>query len=135
MAKSNGAEDDTLTYWLTATVITRPTAWYIALYTSPPGDDNSGNEVDDLVDDTAYVRKTITFGAVASGSITNDLAAIFNACIYGSGGVPYTVTHVAIFDDPTAGNMIYHTSLDTDKLISVDDQANFAIGDLTITET
>lgn len=137
MSKANGAEDDTLRYWLTAIAptITRPTAWWIALYTSDPLDDNSGDEVDAVVDDTAYARQTITFADVTTqGQTENNLAAIFAAVVLGSGAVPYTVTHFGIFDAVTAGNLIHHGPLCVPKELDVGDQANFATGDIIITE-
>lgn len=133
MAKSDTLENESLTYWLTTTVgMIRPVNWEIALYTADPNDDGSGTEVDITTEDTAYVRQAITFGAPSLGSIVNDSAATFVACVYGTNGVPYSVTHVAVHD--ALGTMLYHTELDTHKTISSGDQANFAIGDLTVTE-
>lgn len=138
MAKSNAVETDNLTYWLTTTAvtITRPTTWFVALFTTDPTDAGTGNEVDTTVDDTAYARQQENAAGftVVGNSATNTNQLTFPACVYGSGGVPYDVTHTAVFDAVTGGNMLYHGALDSAKTIEVTDQVDFAPGDLTITE-
>jgi len=141
MAKSNDVEDDTLDYWLTTTALgslnisTRPIAWWIALYTSDPTDADTGDEVDATTDDTEYVRITVDFGSASAGSSKNTSVVTFPACAYGSNAVAYDVTHVAIFDAVTAGNMLYHSALTTTKTVETGEQVNFGVNDLTITES
>lgn len=138
MSKSNAVETDSLKYWLStnAVGITRPTEWWFALYTTDPTDADTGNEVDSTVDDTAYARQQENAaGLTVSGdSATNTDTLTFPACVYGTGAAPYDVTHVAVFDAETGGNMLYHGALDSVKEITTGDQADFAPGDFTVIE-
>ncbi len=54
MSFSNTFETHVLNYVFTATSVTRPTAWYLALFTSNPAEDASGTEVS--TSGTAYAR-------------------------------------------------------------------------------
>ena len=138
MAKSDDLEQAGLEYWLTtgAPVIgTRPTTWFIALFTADPTDaDITANEVDVVVDDTAYVRKAVTFGVTADTASNITAATIFDAVVYGSGAAPYDITHFGIYDASTVGNLLYHGALNNPKTLAAGEQANFDIGDINITE-
>ncbi len=142
MAKSNHLETSGLEYWLTTTAVgsititARPTEWFVGLFTEDPTDAGTGAEVDTTVDDTAYARQQENAAGftVSGDSATNQNALVFPACVYGTGAAPYDVTHVGIFDAVTGGNLLYHGALDSSKNITVGDQADFAIGDLTIVE-
>ena len=57
-ALSDYAEKLLLDYSMTAGSVTRPTAWYVALYTSAPNDAGGGTEVSG----GGYARKTVAFG-------------------------------------------------------------------------
>ena len=54
MSLSNTFETTVLTWLLTNSAATRPTAWYVALFTSNPAEDASGTEVSTT--GTAYAR-------------------------------------------------------------------------------
>jgi len=79
------------------------TTMFLALFKANPTDLDSINEVSPVVDDTAYARQSITWAAatLGTGIALSSNAQNFAAVVYGTGGVPYTVTHMAIFD--TAG--------------------------------
>jgi hypothetical protein len=89
------------------------TAKYMALYTSNPGEDNSGTEVSDTVDDLAYARQPISFAATTLGSGTSLSSNVqtFAPVDYGSGGAAYTVTHIGIFNALTGGDLLEYTPL------------------------
>ena len=57
MSLSNTFETTVLTWLLTNSAATRPTAWYVALFTSNPAEDASGTEVSG----GAYARQSVTF--------------------------------------------------------------------------
>lgn len=85
---------------------------YLALFVGDPTDANvTANEVDTTTEDTAYARQAISFGASSSGISSSSNAQTFPAVVYGTDGVAYTVTHIAIYDASTGGNLMYHKAL------------------------
>ena len=98
---------------------------YVALYTTDPGDDDSGSE---CANSGAYARKAVTFSAAASRATTNSGDVDFDEAT-GSWG---TVSHVGIKDSGTygAGNLLAHGAVDASKPIASGDTASIAAGDL-----
>ena len=85
---------------------------FLALFTADPTDANiTANEVDVVVDDTAYARQAITFGTAVAGESLNTNAQTFAAVVYGSGAAAYDTTHIGIYDAVTAGNLLFHAPL------------------------
>ena len=65
MSLTNAFETSTLKYLLTTDSVTRPTSWYVGLFTSDPTDTGAaGTEVSG----SAYARTAATF------TVTNDTA-------------------------------------------------------------
>lgn len=126
MSFSNTFETHVLNYVFTSTSVTRPTAWYLALFTSNPAEDASGTEVS--TSGTAYARQSATF--TVSGNTASNSAAIEYPTATASFG---TVTHVGVFDASTGGNLIAYSALDTSKAISTGDVFRVPSGDLDIT--
>ena len=126
MSFSNTFETNVLNYVFTSTSVTRPTAWYLALFTSNPAEDASGTEVS--TSGTAYARQSATF--TVSGNTASNSAAIEYPTATASFG---TVTHVGVFDASTGGNLIAYSALDTSKAISTGDVFRVPSGDLDIT--
>lgn len=101
---------------------------YLALYTSNPGDTNTGIEVSG---DT-YVRQEITFGAAATvnnkETIKNTLEILFPAA-----GVSWgTISHVGILDAETNGHLLYYGALSPTKVIGIGDQFKVAANNLVV---
>jgi len=126
MSFSNTFETHVLNYVFTATSVTRPTAWYVALFTSNPAEDASGTEVS--TSGTAYVRKTVAF--TVSGNLATNNAAIEFPTATSSFG---TVTHIGVFDASTSGNLIAYSALSASKAIATGDVFRIPAGDLDIT--
>lgn len=126
MSFSDTFETHVLNYVFTATSVTRPTAWYLALFTSNPADDASGTEVS--TSGTAYARQSATF--TVSGDTASNNAAIEFPTATASFG---TVSHVAVFDAATSGNMIAYAALTASKAIDTGDVFRVPSGDLDIT--
>ena len=124
MSLTNTFETTVLTWLLTASSATRPTSWYIGLFTAIPNEAGGGTEVSG----NAYVRKAATF--TVSGNTASNSAAIEWAAATGSWG---TVTSIAIFDAVTAGNMIGYAALTTSKAIATGDVFRIPAGDLDVT--
>jgi len=133
MSLSNYAEAKLLDHMNGVTSWTMPSTLYLALFTSNPDEDASGNEVDDTVDDTAYARQAITFAAATSGAGTavTSNTQTFAAVVYGSGAAAYSVTHIAVFDALTSGNMISYTALAAPISRTVGKTLVFSTGDIS----
>jgi hypothetical protein len=126
MSFSNTFETHVLNYVFTTTSVTRPTAWYLALFTSNPAEDASGTEVS--TSGTAYARQSAAF--TVSGNTASNSAAIEFPTATASYG---TVSHVGVFDASTSGNLIAYSALSTSKAIDTGDVFRVPSGDLDIT--
>jgi len=126
MSLSNTFETHTLQYLFTATSVTRPTAWYIALFTSNPAEDASGTEVS--TSGTAYARQSATF-TVSGNEATNSAAIEFPTATASYG----TVTHIGVFDASTGGNLIAYAALTTSKAIDTGDVLRINSAELDVT--
>ncbi len=124
---SNYLENALINATLRATSYTSPATVFLALYTTDPTDADTGTECSG----TGYARQSITFGAPANGVSTNS-AAIEYAQAGGSWG---TITHIGIRDAVSAGNLLYHSPLDSSKTIATGDVFRVAIGSLSVTLT
>ena len=124
MSLSNTFETHTLNYLFTATSVTRPTAWYVALFTSNPDEDASGTEVSG----GAYARQSVTF--TVSGNTASNSAAIEFPTATASYG---TVTHIGVFDASSGGNLIAYAALTTSKAIDTGDVMRIPSSDLDVT--
>ena len=126
-ALSDYAEKLVLDWLMTTGSATRPTAWYVALYTAAPSDSGGGTEVSG----SGYSRQAVTFDAATSGAGTtsNTGAVTFTA----SGGDWGTITHVGIHDASTSGNLLWHGALTTSKTIADGDTLEFSIGNIDLT--
>lgn len=126
MSFSNNAENLILTWTFTANAATRPTAWYLALFTTNPAEDGSGTEVS--ATGTAYARQTVAF--TVTGNTASNTAAVEFPTATASYG---TVTHVGVYDASTGGNLIAYAALTTSKTIDTGDVLRVPAGDLDIT--
>jgi hypothetical protein len=124
MSLTNTFETTTLTWLLTASSATRPTAWYIGLFTAAPNDTGGGTEVSGV----SYVREAVTF--TVTGDTASNSAAVEWPVAGGSWG---TITDLAIFDAVTAGNMIGYATLTAAKTIATGDVFRVPVSELTVT--
>ena len=115
-----------LTWACTATAVARPTAWYLALFTTNPAKTGSGTEVSGT--GAAYVRKPASF--TVSGNTASNSAAIEFPTAKATYG---TVTHVGVYDALTGGNRIAYAALTTSKAIDTGDVLRVPLGDLNVT--
>ena len=113
-----------LTWVFTNSSATRPSAWYVALYTGAPNDAGGGTEVSG----GAYARQAVTF-SVSGDTATNTGAVEYPTATAGYG----TVTHVGIFDASTGGNLIAYAALTASKTIDTGDVLRLPAGDLDVT--
>ena len=126
MSLSNTFETRVLTWLLTGDAVTRPSSFYVALFTSNPDEDASGTEVS--TSGTAYARQSVSF--TVSGNTASNSAAIEFPTATASYG---TVTHIGVFDASTSGNLIAYAALSTSKAIDTGDVLRLPANDLDIT--
>ncbi len=127
MSFTNTYENHVMQYVFTSGSVTRPTAWYIGLFTSDPTDTGSaGTEVSN---GTGYERTAVTF-TVTGDTASNSAAVEFPAA---SGGNWGTISHIGVMDAATGGNMIVHSALTTAKAINDGDVFRIPTVDLDIT--
>ena len=124
MSFSNYLETEILDFAFTTGTATRPTAWYIALYTAPPSDSGGGTEVST----GGYARQSVTF-SVSGDTATNTGAVEFPTATASYG----TVTHVGVFDASSSGNLLAFSALNVSKAIDTGDVFKIAAGSLTVT--
>jgi len=126
-ALSDHAEKLLLDWLMTNGTATRPTDWYVALFTSAPSDSGGGTEVSG----GGYSRQSATFDAASSpgGTTSNTNEITFTA----SGAAFGTVTHIGIFDASTSGNLLWHGSLSASKVIADGDALVFSAGNIDLT--
>jgi hypothetical protein len=112
---------------------TKPAALHIGLFTGAPSDSGGGTEVAG----GAYARvarapldANWTAASSTDGITTNAAAIVFPAPTANWG----TVSHFAIFDASSGGNMLFHGELSQTRVINNGDAApEFAAGALSIT--
>jgi len=127
MSKSNYLEDKVLDHVLATTAYTAPAGVYLALFTSDPAEDASGTEVSG----NGYARESVSFNAASGGSATGPTTDTeFTA----SGGSFGTVSHFAVFDAASSGNMLYYGALSASKTVADGDSIRFVADSITITE-
>ena len=126
MSLTNAFETSTLKYLLNTDSVTRPTAWYVGLFTSDPTDTGvAGTEVSG----NAYVRVAATF-SVTGDTASNTAGVEFPTASGGSWG---TIGWIGIMDASTGGNMIIHSALVAAKVIADGDVFRIPTGDLDVT--
>jgi len=122
---SNYLENALINVTLRATAYTAPTTVYVGLYTTDPTDANTGTEVSG----GSYARKAVTFGAPSNGASVNSAAVEFDEAT----GTWGTVGWIGILDALSGGNLLYHTPLDSSKLIESGDVFKINAGNLSVT--
>lgn len=124
MSFTNSLETLVLQFAFTAGAVTRPTVWYVGLFTAAPSDTGGGTEVAG----GGYVRQAVTL------SVSGNLATNGAAVEWPTAGTDWgTITHIAVFDALTGGNMLVYATLTASKTLSTGDVLRIPAGDLDIT--
>ena len=123
-------ENLALTYLFTTGSVTRPTAWYVGLFTAAPSDTGGGTEVTG----NAYARVvTGTISGTGTATTFSNAAAIEFAAA--SGGNWGTIGWAGVFDASTGGNLLAWAPLTTSRVINDGDVFRIPATSLTITLT
>jgi len=126
MSFSNHLETEILDHVFGGNAYTAPGTLYLGLHTANPDEDASGAEVS--TSGTAYVRKSLAF-TVSGNTASNSAAVEFDTATDNFG----TVTHVAVWDAESSGNMLAYAELTSSKVIETGDVFRVPTGDLDIT--
>ncbi|UCE49954.1 MAG: hypothetical protein JSW47_07315 [Phycisphaerales bacterium] len=125
---SNYLENRILDHLFSKNTYTSPTI-YVALSTADPGEDGSGL-CEPSGNGYARVQTTENDWNDASGGATDNAADITFSQATGSWG---TISHFALMDAASVGNLLASAALDQSKTIDLGDTAKFAAGDLDVT--
>ncbi len=131
LGKTTFLANKMLDLMLGQTAYDMPDTMYVALFTAGPTDAGGGTEVSG----GAYARIAVTnnttnFPNAVAGSKQNATAITFATATANWG----TVTHFAIFDALSGGNMLFVAALTAPQTINTGGQFSFAIGDLIFSE-
>jgi hypothetical protein len=124
---SNYLENKLLDHVFKVASFTVPTNIYVALSTADPTD--SGGSIAEPSGNNYARTLCNTWDAAASGATANTNAVTFPTAS-GSWG---TITHFALFDASSAGNMLAHGALTTSKSITNGDTPKFNAGEIDVT--
>lgn len=117
---SDYLEDALRDHVLRGTPYTAPVTVYLALYVFATTDTGLGSEVSG----GGYARQPVTFSAGAPGVAVSDTDITFTAM------PAATVTHAAICDALTGGNVLLHGPLSNAKTVTVGASLTFPAGDV-----
>jgi hypothetical protein len=120
---SNYLENKLLDHVLRNVSYTSPTTVYVGLYTSDPGDGNTGTEVSG----GSYARQILSVTTASDGIVTSSADVTFPQAT-GSWG---TVSHIGLLDALSSGNLLMHTPLTTSRAIESGDILKISTGNLT----
>lgn len=128
-AASDFLENKLLDHVLTSTSYSSPNAsLYLALFTSDGGLENNTSGSQTEISGGSYTRKAIAFSAASGGSSSNNATVTFDAATANWG----TITHVAVMDASSAGNVLFWGAVTTSKTIESGDTFQVSSGNLTI---
>ena len=107
-------------------------AAYIALFKSPATDaELEAGTLTNEVSGGAYARQLAGLSAPSDGASSNGADVTFPTATVAWG----TVTHAALMDAATAGNVLMFSALDVSKVVASGDTFKFNLGDLDVAIT
>lgn len=122
MASSTYSDNLVLNYLLRG-VSAPPSSWYVALFTSDPSVDSSTE-----VSGNGYTRQAVTFLAAIGGVVRNSADLTFGTAT-SSWGV---LTHYAVYDASTSGNLLVYGVLESSYEVETDDQVIIQAGKIQV---
>lgn len=148
-AASNYLENELLDHTLRGAsgAYTAPTTVYVALFSDSgsgaataleSGTSGTGSTADwgyYEINNGSYARQSATFSAASSGSISTSGTISFpvaTADYDSAGSTGNVVTHLAIMDASTAGNVLFYGALTNSKTVNSGDQFTISTGNLTV---
>ena len=107
-----------------ANTFVSPAGVYVGLFTGNPGEDGNGPE---LIGN-GYARKQASFAIPVDGVALNDADVIFDPATSNWA----TVTHLAIYDAPTGGHVLFYGALSAPITISSGNNFRLPTGNLAV---
>lgn len=126
---SNFLANKVIDHMLRNQAYTPPAVVYVALFTAADGLEANAPTAEVSASGTGYARKAVTLAAAANGVTTNSADVLFDAASANWG----TITHAAIMDAATAGNVLMWVELSAAKTIEATDVFVITAGNLDIT--
>ena len=126
-AASDYLEDALLDHVLGGTTYTQPANVYVGLWTADDG--LEAGTLTSEVSGGSYARQTAAFAAASGGSCSTNATVTFPTATANWG----TITHIALMDASTGGNVLFHGAVTSSKLIETGDTFQISSGNLTIT--
>jgi hypothetical protein len=122
---------DALLSWIKSTAMpSDPAAVYVALFNGDPTDAGSGgSEVTTSV--RVAGRVAVTFGAI-TGTGPRSMANSADVSFGNSANAVASITHFAVFDAASAGNMLMSEALDVTIAIAAGQLVKFETGALVV---
>lgn len=130
-AASNYLENKVLDHVLRVAGYTQPGSLNVGLFTNTSGNAAANLEAGTLTDEVSggsYARQSATFSAASGGSASTSATITFPAATANWG----TITHVAILDASTSGNVLFWGAVTTSKTIETGDTFQITSGNLTV---
>jgi len=129
-AASDYLENKVLDHTLGNAAFVQPTV-YIGLFTGSASANLEAGTLTNEVTGGSYARETISFGVASGGTATNDATVTFTTATADWG----TITHVAIMDAASSGNVLFYGAVTDAKEILNGDTFQVSSGNLSITLT
>ena len=112
---------------------TGATNTYLALFNNTSGNTAANLEAGTLTDETStsstgYSRQIATWASASSGTSATNSTITFSAATASWG----TITHVAVMDASTSGNVLFWGAVTTSKTIDTGDTFQVTSGNLTV---
>lgn len=130
-AASNYLENKVLDHVLRVASYTQPSGLWLGLFTNTSGNAAANLEAGTLTDEVSggsYARQTVAFAAASGGTSATNATVTFPAATANWG----TITHVAVMDAATSGNVLFWGAVTTSKTIETGDTFQVSSGNLTI---
>lgn len=125
-AATNYVEGLVLDAMLNGVSFTPPSAVYVALFETATDDSGGGSEISG----GSYIRQAASF---TSPTQVDGMAQCENVDELSFTDMPAaTVTHAAVFDAESAGNMLYHGALATQREVQAGDTFKFDPGEFKV---
>jgi len=127
MAELSTYMEDRIVNFMRNVAITGEAAVYVGLWTADDG--LEANTQTSEVSGGDYARELAGLSVSSDGTSSNEADITFTTAT-GDWG---TITHVALLDAITAGNVIMHSALDASKTVNSGDTFKINTGDLDVT--
>jgi hypothetical protein len=140
-AMSNYLENKIIDHVFRGVSFSMPTNLYVALYTAAPSDAVGGTEVAGSNYARAGLAPSIANWAATNGAtLTTNPSSGTGATTSNNVAIPFnvpsgswgTVTHFAVFDSLSGGNMLFWGALSASKLIQSGDTVSIPISQLQV---